>query len=99
MEKQKKVSDGKSQEKKKPVEQSKAETKPEEKVKPEKKKKDKTYEKWLYGMAGFGLGSLTTYLVMDHKHKKELELNGIEREAEEDARKLKARKKTVFVLE
>jgi hypothetical protein len=81
----------------KPVEQSKPETKPDEKNK--SKKKDKPYEKWLYGMAGFGLGSLTTYLIMDHKHKKELELNGIEREAEEEARKLKARKKIVFVLE
>jgi hypothetical protein len=83
----------------KPVAQNKQESKPDEKDKSKKKKKDKPYEKWLYGMAGFGLGSLTTYLIMDHKHKKELELNGIEREAEEEARKLKARKKIVFVLE
>lgn len=37
----------------------------------EKKSVNNDNEKWLYGIAGFGLGCLTTYLVMDYQHQKE----------------------------
>jgi adenylylsulfate kinase-like enzyme len=42
-------------------------------------------EKWLYGLAGAGIGSLLTYLFMDNQNKKERRngLDGIDEERTE----------------
>ena len=50
-------------------------------------------EKWLYGLAGFGLGSLTTYLIMDYQQKnKEKSMNGTDKQQEETQNKKSKRK-------